>query len=77
MSPLFYILLLMTLAVDVVSASFPVPLWGKGEMALTVNTIKPDNKKPANCLIPPPFTPSTRAALTLVLATNTFIVHNT
>ena len=62
----------MTLAVDVVSASFPI-----GEMALTVNTIKPDNKKPANCLIPPPFTPSTRAALTLVLATNTFIVHNT
>ena len=47
----------MTLAVDVVSASFPVPLWGKGEMALTVNTIKPDNKKPANCLIPPPLLP--------------------
>lgn len=46
----------MTLAVDVVSASFPVPLWGKGEMALTVNTIKPDNKKPANSpplLLPP------------------------
>jgi len=53
----------MTLAVDVVSASFPVPLWGKGEMALTVNTIKPDNKKPANCLIPPPFYPQYKSSL--------------
>lgn len=49
----------MTLAVDVVSASFPI-----GEMALTVNTIKPDNKKPANCLIPPPsFYPQYKSSL--------------